>query len=136
MEAAFTHIFQLLRTLTESRELTKEYEAQMKLELKRIPEDLTDFILSIYQTVINIIECIDYDKLATRPIVKLPVDFYDMALSIIATQNITKAEKAMVKNLLYKLRPVFSAMNKILADPATIITKMRTIYGKDNSDLL
>ena len=136
MDAAFTHTFQLLRTITDSKELTKEYEAQMRIELKRIPEKLTRMILDIYQTIINIIECIDYEKMATKRIVPIDVDFAIVADSIVDKGELTKIEKAMIRNMLYKLKPVFNAMNVITSNPRAVIDKMQKIYGKDKYDLL
>jgi hypothetical protein len=124
MDKELSSFIKLLRTVCADNgsllsELDDVYEEELSAELRLIPTQYSELILSKISTFKQIAECVDFNKMSTIFPNNVSVNSYEKALGLIELFS-TKSNINKFKNLCFKLKPLFRCVDYIISDPSKL----------------
>lgn len=123
--------------------INEDYEEVLLAELNLIPKDVVVHILS-YITVINIfIDSFDLAKF-TAGVEALPssmfphfsIDSYDLFCKGLDKLALSDKDKARIKNMTSKFKPLFVCLNGIIENPVGKLVILNNIFSNAYDNLL
>lgn len=140
---AFNVIRQLVhdnRTIYDS--IDEAYEEVLIQDLKLVPEQYDDDILKIIRSVKVILTNINYTAISqgiddiTGGMLHFSVNTYNEFKEGLDKISMNKKDKSRINNLVSKFRPLFRAIDNMLAEPLVYIRKAAQLSNTQYDDIL
>lgn len=125
------------------RSIDDSYEEVLIYELQAIPEQFDELILKYLQFVKIVASNVNFTKLANElealnddSIPHVEVNSMYALEQGVQTLNVTKQNKLRIMNIVVKLKPIFSCVDKIVGMPIQVLRRIGELSTNSYNDVL